>query len=218
VAAALVALDGCVVRDISIKSSAQVVGETLLPTKYRGPSSWFKFVSDTRIILHPYDMLPTDLPYQLDPFALGLFMRMLPYVLHPRPFDMAVFARLAGVSTARMKKWWPEIDRLCFTRDEQGNVVLACAEWFTVQTVTAERQPLRHLLKTLVAFWGSACAYCGHEAEALEIEHIVPVVRGGSDDLTNLTLACKPCNLKKRTLTAAEFGHPHIHELAKRIQ
>jgi uncharacterized protein YdaU (DUF1376 family) len=37
VAAALVALDGCVVRDISIKSSAQVVGESLLAE----PSSGF---------------------------------------------------------------------------------------------------------------------------------------------------------------------------------
>ncbi len=41
------------------------------------------------------------------------------------------------------------------------------------------------------------CAYCGAKDVPLEIEHIVPRSRGGSNRPSNLTLACRPCNRKK---------------------
>jgi 5-methylcytosine-specific restriction endonuclease McrA len=44
---------------------------------------------------------------------------------------------------------------------------------------------------------GRKCAYCGVEHVPLEIEHIVPKSAGGSNKISNLTLACKPCNQKK---------------------
>ena len=31
----------------------------------------------------------------------------------------------------------------------------------------------------------------------LEVEHIVPVARGGEDTITNWALACRSCNLYK---------------------
>ncbi len=54
------------------------------------------------------------------------------------------------------------------------------------------------------------CAYCEAQNIPLEIEHIVPISRGGSNRLSNLTLACRPCNQTKGSKTAEEFGHPHI--------
>lgn len=48
---------------------------------------------------------------------------------------------------------------------------------------------------------GHRCEYCG-APEVLfnfpfEVEHIVPVIRGGSDQDTNLALACRACNVHK---------------------
>ena len=50
----------------------------------------------------------------------------------------------------------------------------------------------------------NACEYCGlHQDDsplaALHIEHIIPRIHGGSDDLDNLALACLDCNLHKGT-------------------
>ncbi len=59
------------------------------------------------------------------------------------------------------------------------------------------------------------CAYCGKGNVTLEIEHIVPASRGGSDRVSNLTLACHPCNKAKGTKTAEEFGHSEVQKLAK---
>lgn len=62
--------------------------------------------------------------------------------------------------------------------------------------------------------WGRKCAYCGKGGVPLEIEHIVPKSRGGTDRVSNLTLACRECNQRKGNMTAAEFGHPHVQAQA----
>ncbi len=48
---------------------------------------------------------------------------------------------------------------------------------------------------------GHRCEYCRAPETifnlAFEVEHLVPTSRGGSDDLANLALACRACNLYK---------------------
>ncbi|POB12223.1 RNA-guided endonuclease IscB [Sulfobacillus sp. hq2] len=67
----------------------------------------------------------------------------------------------------------------------------------------------------LLEKWGRACVYCGATAVPLQVEHIVPKSRGGSDRVSNLALACEPCNLAKNNRTAEEFGYPAIQAQAK---
>ena len=67
----------------------------------------------------------------------------------------------------------------------------------------------------LLEKWHRTCAYCGAQHVPLEVEHIIPRVRGGSDRVSNLTLACVPCNQHKGAQTAAEFGFPHLQAQAK---
>jgi 5-methylcytosine-specific restriction endonuclease McrA len=68
----------------------------------------------------------------------------------------------------------------------------------------------------LLEKWGRTCAYCGTTGVPLQIEHIVPKARGGSNRMSNLTLACQPCNDTKGTRTAEEFGHPDVQVQARR--
>ncbi len=67
----------------------------------------------------------------------------------------------------------------------------------------------------LLEKWGRRCAYCGVTGVPLQIENIVPRARGGSNRVSNLTLACCPCNCAKGSQTAEEFGHPAIQRQAK---
>lgn len=57
----------------------------------------------------------------------------------------------------------------------------------------------------LLAKWGRACAYCGATGVPLQIEHIQPRSHGGSDRVSNLTLACAPCNQAKSSLPLEVF-------------
>ena len=56
------------------------------------------------------------------------------------------------------------------------------------------------------------CAYCGKKELPLQIEHIVPKSRGGTNRVSNLTLSCERCNTKKGTQTAEEFGHSEVQK------
>lgn len=47
--------------------------------------------------------------------------------------------------------------------------------------------------------WERKCAYCGAENVSLQIEHIHPKAKGGTNRVSNLCLACEPCNIKKGT-------------------
>ena len=49
------------------------------------------------------------------------------------------------------------------------------------------------------------CVYCGKQNVPLQIEHIHPRSRGGSDNISNLTIACEPCNRRKGNRTMEEF-------------
>jgi 5-methylcytosine-specific restriction endonuclease McrA len=61
------------------------------------------------------------------------------------------------------------------------------------------------LREYLLEKWGRKCAYCGIEDVPLQIEHIEPRARGGSNRESNLTLACQCCNKKKAALPIQVF-------------
>lgn len=67
----------------------------------------------------------------------------------------------------------------------------------------------------LLEKWGRQCAYCGANDVRLEVEHITPRSRGGSNRVSNLCIACRSCNQRKNNQTAAEFGYPDVQEKAK---
>jgi 5-methylcytosine-specific restriction endonuclease McrA len=60
--------------------------------------------------------------------------------------------------------------------------------------------------------WDRACAYCSKKDVPLQIEHIHPRAKGGSNRVANLCLACEPCNLKKGTQDIKDFlsGQPDL--------
>lgn len=70
------------------------------------------------------------------------------------------------------------------------------------------------LWEYLLEKFGRKCYYCGKKNVPLEKEHILPKAKGGTDRASNLTIACKPCNIDK--------GNRHPDEitgqLGKRVQ
>lgn len=64
-----------------------------------------------------------------------------------------------------------------------------------------QRSPIsnyRHIFKRLLRRYKFQCPQCGNNTlEELTIDHIVPVSKGGSDDVENLQILCKSCNSRK---------------------
>ena len=65
-------------------------------------------------------------------------------------------------------------------------------------------------IKDLYVSQGGSCYYCRVDIETgYHIEHMTPLGRGGRNDISNICLACVPCNLQKHTKTAEEFMNEH---------
>jgi 5-methylcytosine-specific restriction endonuclease McrA len=70
----------------------------------------------------------------------------------------------------------------------------------------------RRKRRTLLLRDGASCVYCGRQLgtgepfSRLTFDHVVPVSRGGGNALTNLVLACKPCNRAKADQMLEDFA------------
>jgi hypothetical protein len=58
------------------------------------------------------------------------------------------------------------------------------------------RRLRKHLVARVFGRDGYRCRACGR-TDRLSIDHIVPIARGGSNDIRNLQTLCLPCNLRK---------------------
>ena len=63
------------------------------------------------------------------------------------------------------------------------------------------------LKRRLMRRQDNTCVYCGYRrtAPSLDIDHVVPAVRGGGNDEGNLQVICRQCNQRKGLQTDAEF-------------
>lgn len=61
------------------------------------------------------------------------------------------------------------------------------------------------LREYLLEKWNRQCAYCQVKDVPLQIEHIVPRSKGGSNRVSNLCLACTQCNQKKGNQDIKDF-------------
>ena len=66
---------------------------------------------------------------------------------------------------------------------------------------------------------GGHCAYCGCEfsLQTMQVDHIVPLRKGGADTLGNMWPACRSCNHYKHTLTIEQFRE-EIGRLTARLR
>jgi len=58
--------------------------------------------------------------------------------------------------------------------------------------------------QALCQFHKNRCFYCGHEGH-LEVDHAVPLSRGGQHRIKNIVPSCRRCNAAKGNKTLSEF-------------
>ncbi len=63
--------------------------------------------------------------------------------------------------------------------------------------------------------WNHQCAYCDARAVPLELDHVRPRSKHGSNRVSNLTLACLSCNQRKDHRDVREFLHDDPARLAR---
>jgi 5-methylcytosine-specific restriction endonuclease McrA len=102
------------------------------------------------------------------------------------------FRRWAGVAEIA-------VERVKFDMQQMNNPDISGVEY--QQGTLAGFSAREYLLEK----WGRKCAYCGVEHVPLQIEHIKARTKGGTNNISNLTLACEPCNTRKGKKDLAVF-------------
>lgn len=63
--------------------------------------------------------------------------------------------------------------------------------------------------QVIVSLFAAAkvCSYCGRTMRSVEksLDHVTPLDRGGAHSISNVVVACKPCNFSKHTSTLKEW-------------
>lgn len=62
----------------------------------------------------------------------------------------------------------------------------------------------RKIKKAVLAFFRGLCYYCRKPAQV--VDHLIPLSRGGTNEVENLVAACHECNSKKGTKTPQEYS------------
>lgn len=99
--------------------------------------------------------------------------------------------------------WNPDmqysLDAYLEKKSQAGLLAAYHADRGTDPSVPAQRVPIPRKIKRLILDRDNhTCQHCG-TTENLAIDHIIPVVRGGGNELTNLQVLCMRCNTLKGT-------------------
>lgn len=91
-------------------------------------------------------------------------------------------------------------------RDRQKEYYKENYTYFAARNLSrGDRTLSPELVATVMKEDDYTCQYCGQRGGKLTIDHKDPVSRGGSDDRSNLCVACHRCNCRKGAKTVAEF-------------
>ncbi|WP_216911861.1 HNH endonuclease [Nocardia noduli] len=125
-----------------------------------------------------------------------------------RKLDPGWYAKSAAAHQKRQRKQAEE--RAARRTPPAGDVTIISADGTIrvepalvgrhLRAVVKERPPISAKLRhDVLGRDGYSCRYCGYDGPVLEIEHVVPIAKGGATNLSNLVAACGPCNRKKGT-------------------
>jgi len=92
---------------------------------------------------------------------------------------------------ARSKKWGEDNPEKVRQNKANNSRKRRAAKHASPSNFTAE------VFKGLCDAYGNRCLACGDTEAVLEADHVVPLTRGGSNDIGNIQPLCGTCNRKK---------------------
>lgn len=118
------------------------------------------------------------------------------------PDDDERLARIVSVTKRQWLKIRPDVAQF---------FVIENGKWFLNEDwIAIDDRPMRFAIPQkiqaiVLARQGKTCAYCGDTEGPFDFDHIFPVSKGGTNDPSNLTVACASCNRSKGGKTLREW-------------
>lgn len=118
------------------------------------------------------------------------------------PDDDALLSRMTGLPLRSWRRVRPELEPFFLIKK---------GKWHLTQPwIAIDDRPIRFAIPLIIQEQiltreGRLCTYCGDTDGPFDLDHIFPVSRGGTNDPSNLTLACVRCNRSKGAKTLREW-------------
>lgn len=122
-----------------------------------------------------------------------------------------VYHRIETATQMYVKGLHPDCD--AFRSPEEEAIFLLVKRLTLTPFVDGDKPPRAQRSKeerfAILARDNFTCVYCGRSAPDVElhIEHVIPISKGGQDNLSNIVTACSECNLGKMTKTVSAAGN-----------
>lgn len=171
--------------------------------------------------IHAIDLREDPLVWRSHPeaFRCAIMLWCAAWIRIPAgslPNDEVFLARLAGLGRDRRK--WRRLRDAALAGWElcaDGNLYHPRITKHVLDALRGRLCPAQFNRSTISATTrarvyerdGGICRYCDAPLtlEESTIDHVLAVVRGGTDDISNLALACQPCNASKGRKTLQEW-------------
>lgn len=119
------------------------------------------------------------------------------------PDDAQICARACGVSVRAWKKIRADLMEGGHLSVSDGRLVSSALDSWVART---PREPIPVSVRRAVFERdGQCCVYCSSTDGPFHIDHVIPVSLGGGNNLENLVVSCRDCNLAKGARTAEEW-------------
>lgn len=115
--------------------------------------------------------------------------------------------QFANITRMSLRKWLRiKLSVLGYFDERDGKLYLK-NDWIQIKEGGTERPPIPAAARSYVLRRDEfTCAYCGTKDGPFDVDHVVPVSRGGSPDQEdNLICACARCNRSKGALSLDEW-------------
>lgn len=117
------------------------------------------------------------------------------------PSDDRSLSRICGLSEKEWHRVKAEVEPFFASRGGRWHLD---RPWVSINTTPRFAIPTA-IQAEITAREGRVCSYCGDTEGPFDYDHIYPVSRGGTNDPSNLTLACASCNRSKGAKTLREW-------------
>lgn len=112
------------------------------------------------------------------------------------PFESMVFWHMETGSLIKLDTITIFEDRVC-ERWKVNNITYPYDPKPKIKRLLFERVAIPKDIRTyLLNIYNNRCAKCSSK-HRLEVDHIIPITRGGGNNLENLQILCKTCNVRK---------------------
>jgi len=109
-----------------------------------------------------------------------------------------------GRYRGRFIKWCAK-ERTIYEEDIFDEVNTFIEKYINSRLCNLDNKLWKSISKEILERDNYTCRYCGKIGGKLEVDHIVPISKGGTNELNNLTAACLRCNRQKRDKMPEEF-------------